>query len=137
MTMGLNQGFLCIQDPYNPENDVGRSSYGIPVVKTAFEKAYLTLSKLVLERTDGYNMKKCYFRLPRCLLVIAAFRILDSIIQVSDEIVNIRNWAKTTFSRGCLPVFRLDNDIDEPQSQVKFFCLQTTNQVILSRLDVF
>jgi DNA polymerase sigma len=51
--MGLNQGLLCIQDPYNFENDVGKSSYGIPVVRAAFEKAYLTLSKLVLESTDG------------------------------------------------------------------------------------
>ncbi len=51
--MGLNQGLLCILDPYNPENDVGKSSYGIPVVRTAFEKAYVTLSNLVFERTDG------------------------------------------------------------------------------------
>jgi hypothetical protein len=53
MTMGLGQGQLCIQDPYNSENDVGKSSYGIPVVRTAFEKAYVTLSQLVMEKTEG------------------------------------------------------------------------------------
>ena len=45
--MGTGLGSLCIQDPYLPENDVGKSSYGIPVVKTAFEQAYLTLTQLV------------------------------------------------------------------------------------------
>jgi DNA polymerase sigma len=45
--MGTGLGSLCIQDPCQPENDVGKSSYGIPVVKTAFEQAYLTLTQLV------------------------------------------------------------------------------------------
>jgi len=53
MSMGLGQGHLCIQDPYNKENDVGKSSYGIPVVRMAFENAYVTLSKLVLDKNDG------------------------------------------------------------------------------------
>jgi hypothetical protein len=33
LTMGTGLGSLCIQDPYLPENDVGKSSYGIPVVR--------------------------------------------------------------------------------------------------------
>lgn len=53
MPVGLGQGHLCIQDPYNSDNDVGKSSYGIPVVRTAFEKAFVTLSNLVMEKKDG------------------------------------------------------------------------------------
>jgi DNA polymerase sigma len=45
--MGTGLGSLCIQDPFSPDNDVGKSSYGIPVVKTAFEQAYLTLTQLL------------------------------------------------------------------------------------------
>ena len=45
--MGTGLGSICIQDPYLPDNDVGKSSYGIPVVKTAFEQAYLTLTQLL------------------------------------------------------------------------------------------
>jgi DNA polymerase sigma len=45
--MGTGLGSLCIQDPFSPDNDVGKSSYGIPVVKTAFEQAYLTLTQML------------------------------------------------------------------------------------------
>ena len=49
--MGTGLGSLCIQDPCQPDNDVGKSSYGIPVVKTAFEQAYLTLTQLVQQES--------------------------------------------------------------------------------------
>ena len=45
--MGTGLGSLCIQDPYLPDNDIGKSSYGIPVVKTAFEQAYLSLTQFL------------------------------------------------------------------------------------------
>ena len=45
MTHG--SGVLCIEDPFRPENDVGKSSFGYIGVKSAFEKAYIDLVKYV------------------------------------------------------------------------------------------
>merc|ERR1719219_2863460 len=40
-------GTLCIEDPYDANNDVGKSSYGFPTVKKTFEHAYFHLLKFV------------------------------------------------------------------------------------------
>ena len=40
---GSGFGTLCIEDPFDPNNDVGRSSYGFPTVKKTFEQAYFHL----------------------------------------------------------------------------------------------
>ena len=39
-------GLMCIEDPYDVENDVGRSSYGYNSVRKVFEQAYFHLMKV-------------------------------------------------------------------------------------------
>ena len=39
---------LCIEDPHNATNDIGRSSYNMMKVKEAFKYAYHLLSGAVL-----------------------------------------------------------------------------------------
>ena len=47
MASGQQPSMLCIEDPLQPGNDIGRSSYGILRVRQAFEYAFLQLVKLV------------------------------------------------------------------------------------------
>lgn len=51
MPDGLTASVLCIEDPLQPGNDIGRSSYGALQVKHAFEYAYSQLSHAVFD--DG------------------------------------------------------------------------------------
>ena len=44
---GAGFGALCIEDPFDANNDVGKSSYGFPTVKKIFEHAYFHLLKSV------------------------------------------------------------------------------------------
>ena len=44
MNHGDQAGLICIEDPLEPGNDVGKSSYGAMIVKQAFEKAYFDLT---------------------------------------------------------------------------------------------
>ncbi|CAG9860616.1 unnamed protein product [Phyllotreta striolata] len=47
MTDGHRPSMLCIEDPLQPSNDIGRSSYGVLQVKRAFEYAYIVLTNVV------------------------------------------------------------------------------------------
>ena len=51
---GGGYGTLCIEDPFDSHNDVGKSSYGFPAVKTTFEFTYFHLLKYV---TPALNTK--------------------------------------------------------------------------------
>ena len=55
MSDGYRPSLLCIEDPLNPSNDIGRSSYGALQVKQAFEYAYITLSQSVHPLRDDNN----------------------------------------------------------------------------------
>lgn len=55
MSDGYRPSLLCIEDPLNPANDIGRSSYGALHVKTAFEYAYITLTQAVHPLRDDIN----------------------------------------------------------------------------------
>ena len=57
---GSGFGTLCIEDPFDPHNDVGKSSYGFPTVKKTFEQAYFHLLKSV---TPGSNPAQDNLRL--------------------------------------------------------------------------
>jgi non-canonical poly(A) RNA polymerase PAPD5/7 len=48
-------GVICIEDPLDLSNDVGKSSYGAMSVKQAFERAYATL---ILHCRPGAKMPK-------------------------------------------------------------------------------
>jgi non-canonical poly(A) RNA polymerase PAPD5/7 len=46
MEHGYRPSILCIEDPLNPKNDIGKSSYGALSVKRAFDYAFFTLNHL-------------------------------------------------------------------------------------------
>lgn len=45
MESGYRPSILCIEDPLNPKNDIGKSSYGALNVKKAFDRAFLSLNQ--------------------------------------------------------------------------------------------
>ena len=47
MPAGHQPSLICIEDPLDHGNDVGRSSYGAPLVIRAFEHGYVQLAGLV------------------------------------------------------------------------------------------
>ncbi|XP_030752263.1 terminal nucleotidyltransferase 4B-like isoform X1 [Sitophilus oryzae] len=76
MVDGHRPSMLCIEDPLLPSNDIGRSSYGILLVKKAFEYAYTILTNVVHPMSvhnDCYNQS-----------------ILGRIVRVRDNVVQHR-----------------------------------------------
>ncbi|XP_054153059.1 terminal nucleotidyltransferase 4B-like [Oppia nitens] len=74
---------LCIEDPLNPSNDIGKSSYGAIMVKHAFEYAFDVLHQAVgpLSATVDQNQS-----------------ILGRIIRVTDEVVDYREEISRRFT---------------------------------------
>lgn len=75
--MGSNYrpSILCIEDPLNPANDIGRSSYGALMVKEAFEYAYHILLQAVGPCSSTVDQSKS---------------ILGRIIRITDEVIDYR-----------------------------------------------
>ena len=108
MVDGHRPSLLCIEDPLTPGNDIGRSSYGNYLkmftnvqdfnimywlvilgalqVKQAFEYAYIVLCQAVSPLNNYLN--DCNRQ-----------SILGRIIRVTDEVIDYRNWVKTTFEQ--------------------------------------
>ncbi|KAJ3597708.1 hypothetical protein NHX12_001225 [Muraenolepis orangiensis] len=76
---GNRPSMLCIEDPVQPDNDVGRSSYGVLQVKQVFDFAYMVLSHGVSPETRPYPNKEYDSTLGR-------------IIKVSPEVLAYRDW---------------------------------------------
>jgi len=72
---------LGIEDPTNPGNDVGRSSYGAPRVLEAFKQAHSDLSQ-ALEDTERRRGR-----------VPLGGSLLSSVVQVSEDMYRFRKWA--------------------------------------------
>jgi DNA polymerase sigma len=85
-----NQGFrssvLCIEDPLNPLNDIGKGSYGALKVKQAFEYAYFNLSAAVLPQNEF-------------LIKSNSQSILGRIIRVTKEVRDYRHSIKKMFEK--------------------------------------
>ncbi|KAM8825965.1 terminal nucleotidyltransferase 4A-like [Synchiropus picturatus] len=79
MGSGSRPSMLCIQDPIQPANDVGRGSYGILQVKQVFDFAYMVLSHGVSPQARAYPNKEHDSTLGR-------------IITVSPEVLAYRDW---------------------------------------------
>ncbi|KAM9783261.1 terminal nucleotidyltransferase 4A-like [Neosynchiropus ocellatus] len=79
MGSGTRPSMLCIEDPMQPANDVGRGSYGILQVKQVFDFAYMVLSHGVspLARADPNKEHDS---------------TLGRIIKVSPEVLAYRDW---------------------------------------------
>ncbi|XP_025835721.1 non-canonical poly(A) RNA polymerase protein Trf4-1-like [Agrilus planipennis] len=84
MVDGHRPSLLCIEDPLQPSNDIGRSSYGVLQVKRAFDYAYVILSNSV----SALNMfRDC-----------SKYSILGRIVRVTDEVVRYRKMVEQKFS---------------------------------------
>lgn len=86
MDPGYRPSVLCIEDPLNPQNDIGKSSYGAMTVRKSFENAYLTLNRAcgptaALEYTANGHPTS----------------ILGHIIRVDDDVVRRREKIKRDF----------------------------------------
>ncbi|KAG7476041.1 non-canonical poly(A) RNA polymerase PAPD7-like isoform X1 [Solea senegalensis] len=79
MGSGNRPSMLCIEDPVQPGNDVGRSSYGVLQVKQVFDFAYMVLSHGVSPLARAYPNKEYDSTLGR-------------IIKVSPEVLAYREW---------------------------------------------
>ncbi|XP_042346726.1 terminal nucleotidyltransferase 4A-like isoform X2 [Plectropomus leopardus] len=79
MGSGNRPSMLCIEDPIQPGNDVGRSSYGVLQVKQVFDFAYMVLSHGVSPLARAYPNKEYDSTLGR-------------IIKVSPEVLAYRDW---------------------------------------------
>jgi len=77
MPPGHRPSLLCIEDPLQPGNDVGKSSYGALQVRQAFDYAYSTLNRAV--RQGGGPT------------------YLSRIVQVDQDTINYRNWIRQAF----------------------------------------
>uniref|UniRef100_A0A672FMU5 Terminal nucleotidyltransferase 4A n=1 Tax=Salarias fasciatus TaxID=181472 RepID=A0A672FMU5_SALFA len=80
MMNGNRPSMLCIEDPIQPGNDVGRSSYGILQVKQVFDFAYMVLSHAVSPLARAYPNKD------------NNDSALGRIIKVSPEVLAYRDW---------------------------------------------
>ncbi|XP_023030229.1 terminal nucleotidyltransferase 4B isoform X2 [Leptinotarsa decemlineata] len=76
MVDGHRPSMLCIEDPLQPSNDIGRSSYGVLQVKRAFEYAYIVLTS-VMHPTLMYS--NCAYS-----------TILGRIIRVRENVIQQR-----------------------------------------------
>ncbi|XP_049327355.1 terminal nucleotidyltransferase 4B isoform X1 [Astyanax mexicanus] len=79
MLDGYRPSMLYIEDPLQPGNDVGRSSYGAMQVKQAFDYAYVVLSHAVSSIAKYYPNNK-------------SESILGRIIRVTREVAEYRDW---------------------------------------------
>ncbi|XP_059368662.1 terminal nucleotidyltransferase 4B-like [Carassius carassius] len=79
MLDGYRPSMLYIEDPLQPGNDVGRSSYGAMQVKAAFDYAYVVLNHAVSPIAKYYPNNK-------------SESILGRIIRVTQEVAEYRDW---------------------------------------------
>ncbi|XP_038153350.1 terminal nucleotidyltransferase 4A-like [Cyprinodon tularosa] len=94
MGHGNRPSMLCIEDPVQPGNDVGRSSYGVLQVKQVFDFAYLVLS-------HGLS--------PLCAYPNREYdSTLGRIVKVSPEVLAYREWIIKTW--GAKQSAKLENN---------------------------
>ncbi|CAL8243311.1 unnamed protein product [Lota lota] len=86
MMDGYRPSMLYIEDPLQPENDVGRSSYGAMQVKQAFDYAYVVLSHAMSPIAKYYPNNE-------------SESILGRIIRVTQEVDDYRDWISKQWGR--------------------------------------
>ncbi|XP_041100637.1 terminal nucleotidyltransferase 4A-like isoform X2 [Polyodon spathula] len=112
MTNGYRPSMLCIEDPFLPGNDVGRSSYGAMQVKQVFDYAYIVLGHAVSPLARSYPNKDSESTLGR-------------IIKVTQEVIDYREWIIKKWGGRSSP--RLD--LCDPG-------IKTTEQIVHSSLNL-
>ncbi|CAH1780091.1 unnamed protein product [Owenia fusiformis] len=83
MDNGYRPSLLCIEDPLQTGNDIGRSSYGAIHVKQAFEYAYLQLSHAAAPQNTHLQKGRD--------------SLLGRIVRVTDEVVEYRKRVMENF----------------------------------------
>ncbi|XP_070574388.1 terminal nucleotidyltransferase 4B-like [Ptychodera flava] len=99
MADGYRPSLLCIEDPLNPGNDIGRSSYGLLTVKNSFDYAYTILNQAAFYPSNGHS-------------------ILGRIIRVTDEVIEYRTWIQNNWK----------NKIQRPPSPQPTYAAVTMRQ---------
>ncbi|XP_031137432.1 terminal nucleotidyltransferase 4B [Sander lucioperca] len=105
MMDGYRPSMLYIEDPLQPDNDVGRSSYGAMQVKQAFDYAYVVLSHAVSPIAKYYPNNETE-------------SILGRIIRVTQEVDEYREWIRKNWgspSQNDPPLNRNDVKLFESQ----------------------
>ncbi|KAK5873628.1 hypothetical protein PBY51_018653 [Eleginops maclovinus] len=105
MMDGYRPSMLYIEDPLQPDNDVGRSSYGAMQVKQAFDYAYVVLSHAVSPIAKYYPNSETE-------------SILGRIIRVTQEVDDYREWIRKNWgsqSQNDQPLNK--NDVTRLESQ--------------------
>ncbi|XP_040895910.1 terminal nucleotidyltransferase 4B [Toxotes jaculatrix] len=105
MMDGYRPSMLYIEDPLQPDNDVGRSSYGAMQVKQAFDYAYVVLSHAVSPIAKYYPNNETE-------------SILGRIIRVTQEVDEYREWIRKNWgkpSQNDLPLNRNEVTLFESQ----------------------
>ncbi|XP_047218167.1 terminal nucleotidyltransferase 4A-like [Girardinichthys multiradiatus] len=102
MDHGNWPSMLCIEDPVQPGNDVGRSSYGVLQVKQVFDFAYMVLnhsvSLLCAHPNKEYDST------------------LGRIVKVSPEVLAYREWIIKTW--GAKKCTKLTNDVESCEQEL-------------------
>ncbi|XP_017284193.1 terminal nucleotidyltransferase 4B [Kryptolebias marmoratus] len=102
MMDGYRPSMLYIEDPLQPDNDVGRSSYGAMQVKQAFDYAYVVLSHAVSHVAKYYPNNENE-------------SILGRIIRVTQEVDEYREWIRKNWGSPS------QNDPSLNRNDVKLF----------------
>ncbi|KAM9765684.1 terminal nucleotidyltransferase 4B [Menidia menidia] len=102
MMDGYRPSMLYIEDPLQPDNDVGRSSYGAMQVKQAFDYAYVVLSHAVSPIAKYYPNNETE-------------SILGRIIRVTQEVDEYREWIRKNWGSPS------QNDPSLNRNDVKLF----------------
>ena len=95
---------LSIEDPLTPSNDIGRSSYGAPQVKAAFEYAYRVLIRAVSPQAQYYPNDS----------------ILAKIIMITDDVAKYRKWISKYWSRH-VPRLEPIRIVRDSKSNIKYY----------------
>ncbi|KAK0132975.1 Non-canonical poly(A) RNA polymerase PAPD5 [Merluccius polli] len=112
MMDGYRPSMLYIEDPLQPENDVGRSSYGAMQVKQAFDYAYVVLSHAMSPIVKYYpnnEAERIYIFVLSCKstrtitvtphLPNSTHSNLGRIIRVTQEVDDYRDWISKQWGR--------------------------------------
>ena len=101
MDPGYRPSILCIEDPLNPKNDIGKSSYGALNVKKAFDYAYLQLSHMCINSSLNLN-STCSGNSTNGVAACSEGytpSILNCIISVPESLVTTREWVRSVFGQ--------------------------------------
>ncbi len=117
---GYRSSVLCIEDPLNPANDIGKGSYGALKVKQAFEYAYFTLSHAVLPQNE-FILKN------NTQSIHQSQSILGRIIRITKEVRDYRSWVHEHFKEKVSIVYESNKQQQQHQQQTQ----QQQNELVI------